>query len=188
MSQFVSKITPEKKKLRELKFNIYISATQSQEKSDSEKGDVALVNELQKRLNEPGQRDPPEETTYISIVVDKNNKNSTLSKKVDGFYVRAFVVGLIDSINHILSIVEQQYHKYCLVNIKSENIYILTLINSWISIWENNNFENRLFATELAELNKLLKIINFKTVLIHKSCDEYAWSLDKKINELTLKI
>jgi len=188
MSQFVSKITPEKKKLRELKFNIYISAVQNRENSDSEEGDVALVNELQKRLNDSEQRDPPEESTYISIVIDKNNKSSTLSRTVEGFYVRAFVLGLIDSIKHILNTVEQQYHKYCLINVKSENIYILTLINSWISIWENNNFENRIFATELAELNKLLKIINFKTVLIHKSCDEYAWSLDKKINELTLKI
>ena len=188
MSQFVSKITPEKKKLRELKFNIYIGAIQNQEKTDSETGDTALKNELEKTLNENEQHDPQEESTYISIVVDKNNKSSTLTKTVSGLYIRAFITGLIDSINHILSVVEQQYHKYCLVNIKSENIYILTLINSWISIWENNNFQNRMFARELTELNKLLKIINFKTVLIHKSCDEYAWSLDKKINELTLRI
>jgi len=170
MSQFVSKITPEKKKLRELKFNIYIAATQEEITFDTD--------------NTPHNIS----SSYISIIVDKNNKHTTINNSVKGTYVRAFIVGLINSINHILTVVEPQYHKYCLVNIKSECIYILTLINNWILIWENNDFENREFADDLRELSKLLKIINFKTVLIHKSCDEYAWSLDKKINELTLKI
>ena len=180
MSQFVSKITPEKKKLRELKFNIYIAAIQENKNLDTQPLPDDLENELK-------NNSVKELSSYLSIIVDKNNKHSTISDTVEGSYVRAFVVGLSESIRHILNTIEQQYHRYCLVNIKSENIYILTLVNSWISIWENNNFENRKFASDLEELNKLLKTINFKTVLIHKTCDEYAWSLDKKINELALR-
>jgi hypothetical protein len=158
MSKFITKLTPEKKKLRELKFNIYISTQHTDSNS-----------------------------TYICIIVDKSNNKTILTKEVDGSYIYSFIIGLIDGINQILDNVEEKYHKYCLINIKSDNIYILTLVNQWLPEWTKTRFENRNYQSDLIILNTLLNKIHFKTSLIYKSSDEYAWFLDKKVNDIMLK-
>ncbi len=156
MSQsFISKLTPEKKKLRELKFNIYVTAQ--------------LTNSISR---------------YICIIVDKNSNKKVLSKRIEGNYVLAFIQGLIDGIKTILYNIEEKYHNYCLVTIKSDNIFFLSLITEWIGKWKHQEFKDREFASELKELHVLLSKINFKTNLIYKTSDEYAWFLDKKVNDV----
>jgi hypothetical protein len=156
MSQsFISKLTPEKKKLRELKFNIYITA----------------------QLTTSNSR-------YICIIVDKNSNKKVLSNRIEDTYVLAFIQGLIDGIESILDTIEEKYHKYCLVNIKSDNIFFLTLVTDWIKKWKQDNFKDHQFGPQLKTLFTLLCNINFKTNLIYKTSDEYAWFLDKKVNDL----
>ena len=158
MSKFITKLTPEKRKLRELKYNVYISTQPSETNS-----------------------------TYICIIVDKSNNKTVLSKEVDGSYIYSFITGLIDGINYILDHVEEKYHNYCLINIRSDNIYVLTLLNQWLPEWNKTKFQNRTFSEDLSLLYTLLHKIHFKTSLIYKSSDEYAWFLDKKVNDITLK-
>ena len=151
---FVSKVTPEKKKLRELKFNIYITAQ------------ITDIN-----------------SNYICIILDKNFNKTILSKRINGSYILAFIQGLTDGIESILCNIEEKYHNYCLINIKSDNNFFLTLITEWINKWKHQDFKNHEFGPQLKTLYTLINKINFKTSLIYKTSDEYAWFLDKKVND-----
>lgn len=132
---FMSSITDEKKKLREYKYRIEINNDHF-----------------------------TEDNQYYSIITDRSDTEIILYTKSSSA-VESYIDRVIQCINHIIGGIEKQYRRYCLITIRSDNVYFLTMINDWIKLWKSTNFANHAHQEKLIQLHDLLQQIHYKTVI-----------------------
>jgi len=147
MTEFITNLTTEQKNMRQYKYNVYLY---SDEKNSS---------------------------TYVCFVIDKISHKTILSEQIEGTdtTVRVYITGLIHAIQFILNNIDENYHKFCLLHIKTDNIFFLSLINEWINEWQITDFkfQSPIRASELRILYSLLKKIHFKTSSVSKTSNEF---------------
>lgn len=147
MTEFITNLTTEQKNMRQYKYNVYLYSNETN----------------------PSQ--------YICFIIDKFSHKTILSEQIEGLdtSIRVFIIGLIHAIQFIINCIDENYHKFCLLNIKTDNIFFLSLINEWINEWQTTDFKFQSpgRASELRILYSLLKKIHFKTSSVSKTSNEY---------------
>jgi hypothetical protein len=152
---FMNVLTEEKKKIREFKY-------------------IIVINN-QYHIN----------NQYYSIVLDKSLKEHKIIIDQVASELDAFVIRLIDSIKYILEQISLPYRSYCLITIKSDNVYFITLINNWMKEWKDNDFNNHPSQMLLRELQQLLNNIHYKLIMCHPITVLYQ---DKNVNDIDTRI
>ncbi len=157
MTEFISRITPEIKKKRELKYVLYTDGTCDE--------------------NNVGG--------WASIILDKNEKQFTFSGKEENTTSnRMEMVAIIEGLNWIYTSVKPEHRKYITVTMYSDSIYCVNTIKFWINNWEKDRSLNtRPNSDLLIQLFDILKKITVDTKWIQRVSSQYAWSADKIANE-----
>ncbi len=114
--EFVTLVTPEIKKVRELKFNIYINSSNYE---------TIIINRKDERtiLTLDNKNNTITDSTLIST-------NLTLDTSE-----RKHLYCIINSIQWILNSTDEKYKKFIVLHVYSNNIYITNLFNNWIPLW-----------------------------------------------------
>jgi ribonuclease HI len=152
--EFISKITPEKKKKRELKYSLYTNG-----KAENNIGGWAV------------------------IILDKNEQKYVLSGKEDNSNNnRMELYSIVEGLNWIYTSVEPRYRKYISVNLYTDNPYCINIIREWLNKWKDdlNVRPNTDLLMQLLELNTKIKL---DTKWIPRVYNEYSWSVDRITNE-----
>ena len=147
MTEFITNLTTEQKNMRQYKYTIYLYSDKTT----------------------PSQ--------YSCYIIDKFSHKTILSEQIEGadISIRVYIIGLINAIEFILNNIDDEFHKFCLIHIKTDNIFFLSLINEWINEWKITDFQLQppTRASELRILYSLLKKIHFKTSVVSKISTEY---------------
>ena len=138
--QFASILTDEKKKLREYKYTLTINS-----------GDSFAV--LSDRLHRE----------YRIEFIARNREDDDIKHKIE-----TFVELLIQGLEKVLQLVPVEHHSFCLITIRSESVYFITLINEWLDEWKRDSFKGRPFQSRLVYLQSLLNQIHYKTTMMHE--------------------
>jgi len=156
MTEFISSITPERKKKRELKYTLYTDGSCS----NSEGG-------------------------WASIILDKNEQQFTISGKEENTTNnRMEMTAIIEGLNWIYTSVDQKYRKYITITLFSDSIYCVNTIKDWIHKWEKDkSIDTRPNSDLLKQLIEVLNKVNVEARWIQRVSNQYAWSVDKIANE-----
>jgi len=162
MSQkFIEKLSPEKKKMRELKFQLY---THGAETRDSITG-------------------------WASLIVDKNeNKTFLCGEEQFDNPNRVHLYSILEGLNWIYSQVDKKYREYIVVNLFTDSVYCVNILKEWIQKWTEEGEEKVLERPNgdlILKLNSHLKTIKINPKWTSKTQNEYAWMVTKKANELS---
>ncbi len=161
---FVQKITEEKKKSRELTFNVY-TASYFDEKTNC--------------------------GTYGFCIVDRYEKKTTIIEKInDTSKSQVELKSILESIKYIINNNENDSKQFIQINLSSTSLYSVNIIREWLHKWIQND-ENQTGSSEtsrpnyelLKEIYNLINLIKLNIKLIQKSNNEIIWSLDRKTNE-----
>jgi ribonuclease HI len=157
MTEFISSITPEKKKKRELKYTLYTD----------------------------GSCDNNKVGGWASIIIDKNEKQFTISGKEENTTNnRMEMVAIIEGLNWIYTSVDQKYRKYITITLFSDSVYCVNTIKDWIYRWEKDeSIETRPNADLLKQLLDILNKVKVEARWIQRVSNPYAWSVDKIAND-----
>ena len=157
MTEFISSITPERKKKRELKYILYTD----------------------------GSCDNNKVGGWASIILDKNENQFTISGKDENTTNnRMEMLAIIEGLNWIYSSVEQKYRKYITITLFSDSIYCVNTIKDWIRKWEKDeSIETRPNSDLLKQLLEILNKVKVEARWIQRVSNPYAWSVDKLANE-----
>jgi ribonuclease HI len=164
---FVQKITEEKKKSRELTFNIY-TASCFDEKTNC--------------------------GTYGFCIVDRYEKKTTIIEKINNTSKsQVELKSILESIKHIINNNENESKQFIQINLSSTSLYSVNIIREWLHKWIQNDEQPedeqnspRLIRPNyelLKEIYNLTNLIKLNIKLIQKSNNEIIWSLDRKTNE-----
>ena len=132
-SNFLIPISSENRRLKELKFNMYIKSSTT---NHFGKWDVNIVNSTG-------------EKTYLN----GTNINTTND--------RVTLFGIVEGLKHLLnqySILDQKHLK---INCFTDNIYCSNVIKEWINIWKKEGFVNRPNIDLLTHCNTMINNCNF---------------------------
>ena len=132
-SNFLIPISSENRRLKELKFNMYIKSSTT---NHSGKWDVNIVNSTG-------------EKTYLN----GTNINTTND--------RVTLFGIVEGLKQLLnqySILDQKHLK---INCFTDNIYCSNVIKEWINIWKKEGFVNRPNSDLLTYCNTMINHCNF---------------------------
>jgi ribonuclease HI len=154
MTEFISKLTPEKKKIRELKYTLYSHGSQE---------------------NGVGG--------WASIILDKNEQKTVISdKEVDLKDNRIDLISIIEGLNWIYCSVEPKYRKYIVVSLNCDNVYCINIIKEWLDLWKDD-IENKPNSDLLKTLIDLKDKMIINPKWTHKVSNEYSWSVNRIANE-----
>lgn len=154
MTEFISKVTPEKKKIRELKYTVYAHGN----KEDNIGG-------------------------WATIILDKNEQKTVLSGKEENVKDnRIDMISIIEGLNWIYCSVEPKYRKYVTVNLNCDNVYCINIMKEWLDKWEED-IESRPNSDLLKTLIDLKKKMKINAMWTHKVMNEYSWSVNRISNE-----
>ncbi len=154
MTEFISKITPEKKKIRELKFTLYAHGNQEDEVGG-----------------------------WATIILDKHEQKTVLSGKEENINQnRIDMIAIIEGLNWIYCSVEPKYRKYVMVNLNCDNVFCVNIIKEWLDKWEEN-IESRPNSDLLKTLIDLKQKMKINAMWTHKVSNEYSWSVNRISNE-----
>ncbi len=154
MTEFISKTTPEKKKLRELKFNMYSHGN---------------------KTNNIGG--------WATVILDKNEQKTVLSgKEEDISDNRIDMIAIIEGLNWIYCSVEPKYRKYITVTLNCDNVYCINILKEWLDKWRDD-IETRPNSDLLKALVDLKSKITINPLWTHKVSNEYSWSVNRISNE-----
>jgi hypothetical protein len=158
-NSFIQKVTPQKKRLRQLKFSIYSRTFEN--KNNSEICD------------------------YIIIITDRFDMKKIIKGNINmknKEYCELYCI--LEGIKYIYNSVEQDYKKYIIIKMLSNNIFITNLLREWINIWSENNFINCNLPSDILYIIKDIYkyIIQFKTDIfwVTKTTDKITWLLYSK--------
>jgi ribonuclease HI len=160
MSQkFIEKLSPEKKKMRELKFQLYTHGSDHQEST----------------------------TGWASLILDKNeNKTFLCGEEHFDNPNRVHLYSIIEGLNWIYNQVDQRYRQYIVVNLFSDSVYCVNILKEWLQKWIEEGEEKVLERPNgdlMISLHDLLKVIKIHPKWTSKTQSEYAWMVAKKANE-----
>jgi ribonuclease HI len=151
MTEFISKISPEKKKIRELRYNLYVHGIQEE--------------------NLGG---------WASIILDKHEQKTVLSGKEENLSQpnRIDLIGIIEGLRWIYLSVEPKYRKYIIINLNCDNVYCINIIKDWIDKWKDD-IDIRPNNDLLKELLELKSKMNISAKWVNKVSNEYSWSVNR---------
>jgi ribonuclease HI len=154
MTEFISKITPEKKKIRELKYTLYAHGNIEEETGG-----------------------------WATIILDKHEQKTVLSGKEDNVKEnRIDMIAIIEGLNWIYFNVEPKYRKHIVVNLNCDNVYCINIIKEWLDKWEED-IDNKPNSDLLKTLLDLKQKIKINAAWTHKVANEYSWSVNRISNE-----
>ncbi len=157
-NDFVHKVTPQKKRARQLKYSIYTRVFQNN--TDSQISD------------------------YIIIISDRFDIKKTI--KGHTFLNKDYteVYAILEAIKHIYNLVEDEYKKFINLKIFSNNIFITNFLREWIYIWANDKFEKCNLPLNIILILKDIYnyILEIKSDIfwITKTTDETTWFIYSK--------
>lgn len=158
-NDFVQKVTPQKKRVRQLKFSIYTRVFEKQ--------------------------DNPNIYDYIIFIIDRfdtkkviKGTTNIIDKEYSEFYC------ILEAIKYIYNSVENDYKKFIIIKLFSNNIFTTNLLREWIYIWSLNDFNScKLPSNTISILKEIYNIINqikIDVFWITKTTDETTWLLYSK--------
>ena len=154
MTDFIQKVTPEKKKIRELKFKIYTHGSQKEIKGG-----------------------------WAFIVLDKFEQKSTFSGSERFINKnRIEMISIIEALNWIYNYVEVKYRKYIKVTVYTENVYCVNIINEWLKLWKDS-LNDRPNSDLLQTLVELKEKMDIKVEWCGKTHSEYMWATQRIAND-----
>jgi ribonuclease HI len=160
--EFIPKITPEKRKIRELKYSLYSLGLEDNTKY--------IWASLIINRND--------EKTILTGEEKLNIQESNINKN------RIELLSIIEGLDWINGNTDKKYKKYINVTIYSSNIYCVNIIKEWLIKWKNDNSLDTRPNSDL--LNKLFNIIsNIKTKVLwaSKENDNNMLFITNKLNK-----
>jgi len=131
-TSFVKPISEEKKRLKDLKFNIYIKGYVEQHKGK-----------------------------WASIITNtKGDKNTLIGDSNNATDERMELYSVLESFKHIFQSLEDKDKKFCKLFLYTESIYIINVLKEWIHLWKKERFINRPNGDLLNELLYYINICN----------------------------
>ena len=118
---FVTKPTEEEKKIRKLKYNIFVNG----------------------KVNNPvlGSGNEEENTgslegSWAFVIVDINENKTVIDAKEENTNeLKIELTGIIESLKWISNHTEQKYKKFVQIILHTSSIYCYNLLNEWIELW-----------------------------------------------------
>jgi len=132
-NHFVIPISDEKRRIKELKYQIYIKGLAIEHKG----------------------------TWNVIIVNNKNEKVSFNGTSNNATSDRMELYALTEGIKYILQQHIDEEQKYVKISCYTESVYCLNIIKEWIHIWKKERFINRPNGDLLLECNQLIEKCNF---------------------------
>jgi|LauGreDrversion4_2_1035121.scaffolds.fasta_scaffold82253_4 ribonuclease HI len=156
-TEFIAKISPERKKIRELKFDLYVYGT--------------MISE-----NVGG---------WAFHIINKQDQSSLLSgteQNTNEQRIKLFPI--IEGIKWIVNNVERKYRKYIQITIHSESIFSVNLIKEWIGQWVSEDvLETKPNADMLKEIYEYIKQVQISAKCSTKLVSPYLFSLESLVNK-----
>jgi len=156
MSQkFVQKLSPEKKKIRELKYQLYTHGNTI----DNTWASLII--------------DRNEGKTFLCGDEKFEEKN------------RIHLVAIIEGLNWIYNQVEQKYRKYIVVTLYCDNVYCVNILKEWLQIWiDTETLESKPNCDLLKTLHEIINKMKIVPKWTTKTQNEYSWMVTKKASEI----
>lgn len=160
--EFVQKITDEKKKLRELTFNVYTTSCFDEKTNNG---------------------------SYSFCIIDRYEKKSTIIQQVESVNKTSIeLIPILESIKYIINITPNISRQYICINLNSTSLYSVNIIREWLNKWildedTEIKFNERPNYELLGEIHKLISNIKFNIKWVQKSTNEIIWAIDRKVNE-----
>jgi ribonuclease HI len=159
---FVTKPTEEEKKIRKLKYNIFVNGK--------------VISEGTGTLGTG---------SWAFLVVDINENKTVIDAKEENTNeLRIELTGIIESLKWISNHTEQKYKKFVQIILHTSSIYCYNLLNEWIELWtKDETISQRPNLDLLQQVYKYKKVMNITPKLTYKVSNEHAWLVDRKVNE-----
>ena len=194
---FVTKPTEEEKKIRKLKYNIFVNGkVKDENQSGIINQDLGSDNNIGLRETEslqvpgprpglPGRDYPNSKGAWAFLVVDINeNKTIIDAKEENTNSLRIELIGIIESLKWVSNHTEQKYKKFVQITLNTSSIYCYNILNEWLDLWiKDETISTRPNSDLLIQLNKYRKTMNITSKLTYKVSNENAWAVDRKTNE-----
>jgi ribonuclease HI len=161
--EFIPKITPEKRKIRELKYSLYSLG-----------------------LNQP------EKNIWGCLIINRHDEKTILSGEETAMTDnknRIELLSIIEGLDWINGNTEKKYKKYINVTIYSSNIYCVNIIKEWLLKWKNDNtLDTRPNNDLLIKLFNIISNIKMKVVWTSKENDNNMLYITNKLNKEEISI
>ena len=155
---FMQQLTPQKKKVRELKYSIYSRVFQTEN----------------------------ENIDYISVIIDRHDIKKNIIGSIDIQKEYGEIYAILEGIKFIYNSIEMEYKKFINLKVFSNNTFVVNLLREWIYVWGENDFEKCKLKQEyivlLKDLYKYIQIIKTSIFWVTKTTDENSWIIYSKKN------
>ena len=131
-TNFIKVVSEEKKRLYDLKFQLYVKGYATNHKG----GWISIIHNIK------------EEQTILN---DRNNNTNE---------DRMSLYAIAEGCKHIIKDYTQTERKHIKINCFTDNIYCINVIKEWIKIWKKEKFNNRPNRDLLIEISDLLSTCN----------------------------
>lgn len=157
MSEFISKITTEQKKIRDLKFTLYTYGVYDKDVNKS---------------------------AWSCVIVDRYDQKTNIScvEETITDYKRAELIGIIEGIKWIYLTVSKPYRKYIKITLCSPNIFPINILREYLDLWKDD-IDTRPNSDLLKELQLLKSKIHLDIKWVSKSHNENSWNVVKITND-----
>jgi ribonuclease HI len=133
VNHFVIPISDEKRRIKELKYQLYIKGSAIDHKGF---WNIIILNNKNEK-----------------ILLNGTSNNATCD--------RMELYGLTEGIKYILQQHPEEEQKYVKINCYTESIYCLNIIKEWIQIWKKERFINRPNGDLLIDCSQNIDKCNF---------------------------
>jgi ribonuclease HI len=171
---FVQKVKPEKKKIRELTYNVYTNGCVDEKTNNG---------------------------AWAFQVIDRYERKNILCNKVENTTKAEMdLCSILESIKWIIKdtgdntgsstiiVRKPEDISYICINLYSTSIYCVNIIREWLDKWIiEDNFESRPNHVLLREIHQLIKQIKFSITWSQKTANEFIWAVDRISNEKILE-
>ena len=132
-TEFLSPIPPEKKKLLELKYNVYCRSFLF---GNSDNKSIHINPNQSKQIG-----------CYVGIIIDNKNKK-IVCKHIEESSLKSLKTKLdlccvIECLQIILNGLDDETRPYACIQINTDSIYTSNIIKDWMIKWKETNFQNR---------------------------------------------
>ena len=157
MSEFISKVTTEQKKIRDLKYTLYTYGVY-----DADKNKCA----------------------WSCVIVDRYDQKTNISCAEETMtdYKRAELTSIIEGIKWIYLTVTKSYRKYIKITLCSSNIFPVNILREYLDLWKDD-IDTRPNSDLLKELILLKSKICLDIKWVSKSHNEHSWNVIKITND-----
>ena len=163
-TEFIAKVSPERKKIRELKFDLYVYGT---------------------ILSGPFNSGSENVGGWAFNIINKQEQSSSLSgteQNTDEQRIKLYPI--IEGIKWIINNVERKYRKYIQITLYCESVFCINLIKEWIIEWaEQEILETKPNADMLKEIYGYIKQVQINAKCSSKLISPYLFSLESLVNK-----